>query len=162
MQEGGVYFILRRTQQFKKGGISMLKSKRVFCLSLISCFVLILSVQPAFSQQLTPAKKTAIGWVDGAKATYEEIAKYIWNNPELSLVEFKSSGKLQEYLVKNGFKVEKGVSGMPTAFVATWGSGKPVIGFLAEFDALPGLSQVAGKPVREAMIQGGTWSWMWS
>jgi len=103
---------------------------------------------------LNPAQETAITWVDGAKATYEEIAKYIWNNPELSLVEFQSSGKLQEYLVKNGFKVEKGVSGMDTAFVATWGSGNPAIGFLAEFDALPGLSQVAGKAVREAIIQG--------
>jgi len=131
------------------------KNKRIFYLCLISVFVFILLAQPAFAQDLTPAKKTAVTWVDGAKATYEEIAKYIWNNPELSLVEFKSSGKLQEYLVKNGFKVEKGVSGMPTAFVATWGSGKPVIGFLAEFDALPGLSQVAGKAVREAMIQGG-------
>ena len=133
----------------------MFKSKRIFCLFLISAFAFILLVQPAFAQELTPAKRTAIAWIDGAKASYEEIAKYIWENPELSLVEFKSSGKLQEYLAKNGFKVEKGVSGMPTAFVATWGSGKPVIGFLAEFDSLPSLSQVAGKAVREAIIQGG-------
>jgi aminobenzoyl-glutamate utilization protein B len=132
----------------------MFKNKRIFCLYLISAFVFILSVQLAFGQELTPAKKTAIAWVDGAKANYEEIAKYLWENPELSLAEFKSSAKLQEYLSKNGFKVEKGVAGMATAFVATWGSGKPVIGFLAEFDALPGLSQVGGKAVREMIIQG--------
>jgi len=132
----------------------MLKNKRIFYLSLISFFVFIFSIQPVFSQELTPAKKTAIGWIDGSKPNFEEISKYLWDNPELSLVEFKSSAKLQEYLANNGFKVEKGVSGMPTAFVATWGSGKPVIGFLAEFDALPGLSQVAGKAVREAIIQG--------
>ena len=132
----------------------MFKSKRIFCLSLISFFVFILSIQPAFSQGLTPAKKAAISWIDGSKADFEGIAKSLWDNPELSLVEFKSSAKLQEYLTKNGFKVEKGVSGMPTAFVATWGSGKPVIGFLAEYDALPSLSQVAGKVVREAIIQG--------
>ena len=121
---------------------------------LISVFVFILSVQPAFTQELTPAKKTAVAWVDGSKATYDEIAKYLWDNPELSLVEFKSSGKLQEYLAKNGFKVEKGVAGMATAFVATWGSGKPVIGFLAEYDSLPGISQIAGKAAREAVIPG--------
>jgi len=132
----------------------MFKSKRIFCLYLISVFVFILLVQPAFAQELTPAKKTAIAWIDESKATYDEIAKYLWDNPELSLVEFKSSGKLQEYLSKNGFKIEKGVSGMPTAFVATWGSGKPVIGFLAEYDALPGISQKAGQATREAVIPG--------
>ena len=108
----------------------MFKSKRIYCLYLISAFVFILLVQPALTQELTPAKKTAVGWIEGSKANFEEIAKYLWNNPELSLVEFKSSAKLQEYLVKNGFKIEKGVAGMATAFVATWGSGKPVIGFL--------------------------------
>jgi aminobenzoyl-glutamate utilization protein B len=132
----------------------MFRNKRIYCLYLISVFVFILLAQPAFAQELTPAKKTAISWVDGSKANFEEIAKYLWENPELSLVEFKASAKLQEYLEKNGFKIEKGVAGMPTAFVATWGSGKPVIGFIAEYDALPGISQVAGKAVREAIIQG--------
>src|SRR4030042_3140117 len=122
----------------------MFRSKRIYCLYLISAFVFILLAQLALAQELTPAKKTAISWVDGSKANFEEIAKYLWENPELSLVEFKASAKLQEYLTKNGFKVEKGVAGMATAFVATWGSGKPVIGFLAEFDALPNLSQKSG------------------
>jgi len=132
----------------------MFKSKRIFCLYLISVFVFILSVQSAFTQELTPAKKAAIAWIDGSKATYDEIAKYLWDNPELSLVEFKAAAKLQDYLAKNGFKIEKGVAGMPTAFVATWGSGKPIIGFLAEFDALPGISQKAGIVVRGAVISG--------
>ena len=105
--------------------------------------------------RVNPGKKTATDWVDKAKATYEEIAGYIWDNPELSLVEFKSSAKLQEYLAKNGFKIEKGVAGMPTAFVATWGSGKPVIGFLAEFDALPNLSQVKGSVTKAEIVPGG-------
>ena len=132
----------------------MFRGKRIYGLYLISAFVFILLAQLAFAQELTPAKKTAISWVDGSKANFEEIAKYLWDNPELSLVEFKASAKLQDYLAKNGFKIEKGVAGMPTAFVATWGSGKPVIGFLCEYDALPGISQVAGKAVREAIIQG--------
>jgi aminobenzoyl-glutamate utilization protein B len=133
----------------------MFKSKRIFCLYLVSVFVFILLVQPALTQELTPAKKTAVAWIDENKATYEEIAKYIWDNPELSLVEFKSSAKLQEYLSHNGFKIEKGVAGMPTAFVATWGSGKPVIGFLAEFDALPNLSQESGVATQKSIIPGG-------
>jgi aminobenzoyl-glutamate utilization protein B len=132
----------------------MFRTKRIYCLYLISAFVFILLAQLAFAQEFTPAKKTAISWVDGSKANFEEIAKYLWDNPELSLVEFKASAKLQEYLAKNGFKIEKGVAGMPTAFVATWGSGKPVIGFLAEYDALPGISQKAGKPIKEAVIAG--------
>ena len=86
-------------------------------------------------------KETAIAWIDANKIMYEEIAKYLWRHPELSLVEFKSSAKLEKYLEDNGFRIKKGVSGMPTAFVATWGSGKPVVGFLAEYDALPNLSQ---------------------
>jgi aminobenzoyl-glutamate utilization protein B len=132
----------------------MFKTKRIFFLYLIFAFVSIFFLQTASAQELTPAKKTAVAWVDGSKANFEEIVKYLWDNPELSLVEFKSSAKLQEYLAKNGFKIEKGVAGMPTAFVATWGSSKPVIGFLAEYDALPGISQKAGKAVREAVISG--------
>ncbi len=93
--------------------------------------------------QITPDKETALAWIDSSSATYEDIARYIWEHPELSLVEFKSSGRLQQYLEENGFTIEKGVANMPTAFVATWGSGEPVIGFLAEFDALPNLSQKA-------------------
>jgi aminobenzoyl-glutamate utilization protein B len=57
------------------------------------------------------------------------------------LIEFKSSALLAEELERNGFKVERGVAGMPTAFIASWGSSKPVIGILGEYDALPGLSQ---------------------
>ena len=62
---------------------------------------------------------------------------------ETGLEEVKSSKELQDLLRANGFAVEAGVAGMPTAFTATFGTGSPVIGILAEFDALPGLSQDA-------------------
>jgi aminobenzoyl-glutamate utilization protein B len=124
-------------------------SKITLCLAL-----LILAVSPAFNAELTPARKDALSWIDSNKTTYEEIARYIWENPELSLAEFKSSAKLQEYFASHGFKVEKGISGMPTAFIATWGSGKPVIGFTAEFDALPGLSQESGVATQKPIIDG--------
>ena len=82
---------------------------------------------------------------------YRKVAKSIWGYAELGFQETKSSGLLQEVLKKEGFAVETGVSGMPTAFVATYTSALQgeaqgtsdglVIGILAEFDALPGLSQ---------------------
>ena len=86
-------------------------------------------------------KDTAIDWINHQRGTYETIATYLWDHPELSLVEYKSSKKLIDFLEGQGFTVVKGVSEMPTAFVATWGEGKPRIGFLSEYDALPNLSQ---------------------
>lgn len=79
--------------------------------------------------------------VDRIKSEAFEISEYIWNNPELAMQEYKAAGKLTEYLERNGFDVEKGTAGIPTAFTAVYGSGRPVIGFSSEYDALPGLSQ---------------------
>ncbi len=74
---------------------------------------------------------------------YKERALKIWNYAELGYQEVKSSALLQLTLKDNGFSVEAGVAGMPTAFIASFGSGSPVIGILAEYDALPGLAQTA-------------------
>lgn len=74
---------------------------------------------------------------------YKDIAFAIWEYAELGYKEEKSSALLQQALKENGFKVEAGVAGIPTAFVASFGEGGPVLGILAEFDALPGLSQQA-------------------
>ena len=72
---------------------------------------------------------------------YGGIAKQIWNYAEVGYQETKSSALLQETLAKEGFTIQKGVAEIPTAFVATFGEGKPVIGILGEYDALPGFSQ---------------------
>ena len=85
--------------------------------------------------------KVAIDYLNSNFATYDKLQKTIWANPELGFLEENSSGLLKQHLRENGFTIEEGVAGMPTAFVATYGSGQPVIGFLAEFDALPALSQ---------------------
>ena len=69
------------------------------------------------------------------------VSRQIWETPELGYQENQSSALLQQELRANGFDVKAGVAGMPTAFTASFGSGKPVIGLLGEFDALPGLSQ---------------------
>ncbi|MDP9741151.1 UNVERIFIED_ORG: aminobenzoyl-glutamate utilization protein B [Bacillus sp. B2I3] len=83
-----------------------------------------------------------------------EASKKIWDFAELGLKEYRSSRLLAKLLEKQGFSIEMGVAGMPTAFVATWGGGKPVIGILGEYDALPGLSQkVSG--VKDPVEKGG-------
>src|SRR5207237_10547454 len=78
----------------------------------------------------------------------------IWAFAEPSLLEFRSSELLASLLERNGFSVERGVAGMPTAFVASWGHGEPVVGVMAEYDALPGLSQAA-QSERAELVPGG-------
>lgn len=85
--------------------------------------------------------------VDALRARAEETALQIWNYAEVGYQETRSSALLQQQLKQAGFSIQSGVAGMPTAFVATFGSGAPVIGILAEFDALPGITQQA-KPER--------------
>lgn len=86
-------------------------------------------------------KEYAFNWIESNKELIVEISDKIWEFAELGLVEFKSSALLADELEKHGFRVERGIAEMPTAFVATWGEGKPVIGIMGEYDALPGLSQ---------------------
>jgi aminobenzoyl-glutamate utilization protein B len=98
-------------------------------------------------------KGVAIKWIDDNEGRLIEISDAIWNYAELGFVEFKSAKLLADELEKHGFTVERGVAGIPTAFVATWGSGKPVIGVMGEYDALPGLSQKA-VPYKEPVVEG--------
>ena len=86
-------------------------------------------------------KKNAFDWIEGNSSRLIAISDKIWGFAELGLQEFKSFTLLADELENNGFLVQRGVAGMPTAFVAIYGSGKPVIGVTGEYDALPGLSQ---------------------
>jgi aminobenzoyl-glutamate utilization protein B len=86
--------------------------------------------------------------IDDKYNEYSKIAQQIWEFAEVGYQETKSSALLQETLNKAGFKIDKGVAGIPTAFVASYGSGKPVIAILGEFDALPGVSQDAVPEIR--------------
>jgi aminobenzoyl-glutamate utilization protein B len=122
-------------------------------IALLILFV-ILPIQESRSAEPGRAEVTALQLIDALKKSYSEVGQYLWDNPELSLDEYKASAKLINYLERYGFKVEKGVGGIETAFVATWGSGRPVIGFLAEYDALPSLSQEAGKVQQQAIMEG--------
>lgn len=98
-------------------------------------------------------KDSAFQWIDGNRDRIIEVSDEIWGYAELGLIEYKSAKLLAEELKRHGFKVEMGVGGMPTAFVAVWGKGKPVIGVMGEYDALPGLSQKV-KPEKEPLEPG--------
>ena len=89
------------------------------------------------------AQEDVLKTLDTNREQYEEVALKIWDWAELGYKEVKSSALLQETLAAEGFRIEKGVAEIPTAFVAEYGSGAPIIGILGEFDALPGLSQKA-------------------
>ncbi|MFQ5791294.1 MAG: amidohydrolase [Acidobacteriota bacterium] len=101
----------------------------------------------------TDAKKTAVAWVDANRARLTEVSRILWKYAEPGMLEYRSATLLGDALEKEGFTLERGVAGMPTAFVARYGSGKPVIGILAEYDALGGLSQNAA-PDRSPRIKG--------
>jgi len=122
-------------------------SKIVFLLLLLTLF---LNIQPAFAQ--TRATDT---FLDETRAAWQALAQSIWEKPEVGLQEKLSSAELVKALEKEGFTVKWGAGGMKTAFVATAGSGTPVVGLLAEYDALPGLSQVAGETKKKAVMENG-------
>ena len=114
---------------------------------------LFLSLPARPGDEWTPAKRTAAGAVDARAAALTEASTRIWELAEIALKERESSGLLAALLEAEGFEVERGVSDMPTAFVATYGEGPPVVAYLAEYDALPGLSQTVS-PTLEARIPG--------
>jgi len=93
-------------------------------------------------------------YLDQTRDRWEKVAKQIWDMPELGLKETRSSAALIAILEKEGFQITRGVGGESTAFVATAGSGAPVVALLAEYDALPGLSQTAGEPKKKAVTDG--------
>ena len=93
-------------------------------------------------------------WIDVHQDLIVDVHQKAWDWAEVGLKEFQTGKLLADILEENGFTVERGVAGMPTAFVATYGSGAPVIGVMAELDALPDLSQKA-VPYREPAVEGG-------
>lgn len=99
-------------------------------------------------------KRIAIEWVEGHRELVTKVHQRVWELAEVGLKEYETSKLLADILERNGFTVERGVAGMPSAFVATYGSGKPVIGIMGELDALPGLSQEA-VPYRQPRVEGG-------
>ena len=107
----------------------------------------------AFGQKIPKDKKQLIASVESHKEELISISDQIWANAEIAFQETESSKLLADYAEANGFAVKRGVADIPTAFIATYGEGKPVISVLGEFDALPGISQKA-QPTKEPLEAG--------
>ena len=90
--------------------------------------------------------------VDAKKEAFLHAGDLVWEYAEIGFKEFQSAKALTDVLKAEGFAVEEGVAGIPTAFVASWGEGKPIIGLLGEYDALPALKHAAGDPVESSEI----------
>ena len=116
--------------------------------------LLLIAATALHAQKKLPKNKAAVAEsVEKHKSDLIKISDDIWANAEIAFEEYESSKLLADYAEANGFTVERGVADMATAFVATYGSGKPVIGILGEFDALPGISQKA-LPTKEPLEEG--------
>ncbi|WFU91956.1 M20 family metallopeptidase (plasmid) [Rhizobium sp. CC1099] len=93
--------------------------------------------------------------VEGKREIFFALSDRIWDLPETNYEEYRSSDEHARLLQQEGFRVERGLAGMPTAVLGEAGEGGPVIAILGEFDALPGLSQVAGLAEQREAIAGG-------
>ncbi len=132
----------------------MIRRSSVLILSV--CLFLCLtgaSKAPVHSVAANPSKTAAVASVEHQQPALIDLSNQVWSFAETALKETRSAKVLADYAESQGFKVERGVAGMPTAFIASYGEGKPVIGVLGEYDALPGLSQKT-QPTKEPVQAG--------
>jgi aminobenzoyl-glutamate utilization protein B len=121
----------------------------ILCLTVLN--MMIMAETTADTNAL---KNQAVTKLEENKKLLIDVAEDLWEFAEIALLEYKSAKLLADIAEKEGFRVEREVADLPTAFVATYGSGRPVIGILAEYDALPGLSQ-DNVPYQKVLIQEG-------
>ena len=121
---------------------------------IISTLIVLLIFTAALhAQKVSANKKQVLSSIEKHASKLIETSDKIWAHAEIAFQETASYQELANLAEANGFKVERGVAEIPTAFVATYGSGSPVIGILGEFDALPGLSQKA-VPHKDPLMEG--------
>ncbi|MBS0201427.1 MAG: amidohydrolase [Planctomycetes bacterium] len=120
---------------------------------LLSLAVGAVSATTDAQEALRPSQRSALADIQEREAELKSVNQQIWNFAEVGLEETRSSALLVQKLKDAGFEVKVGVANLPTAFIATYGSGKPVVGILAEYDALPDLSQKVS-PIQEAVEAG--------
>ena len=132
-----------------------MKKHIVFLFALL--FVLALG-RPSRTQEsaatLTGLKQEAISEVDKLQVLTQQMVDQIYSYSELGFQEYETSRYVSGLLEKNGFNVERGVVGMPTAWVASYGSGKPVIGFITDIDCIPRASQKPGVAYHDPIVEG--------
>lgn len=114
---------------------------KILMISFVILTSSVVAQKQSAASSLEKIKTSVVNSLESSFATYKNISAQIWNFAEVGYKEVKSSALLQQELKSKGFEVQSGVAEIPTAFVASYGSGKPVIAILAEYDALPGLSQ---------------------
>ena len=128
-------------------------SSRAIFFALVYC--LRLSVTSAQVPTLEALKAEAVSSIDSRKDFTQVMVDSIFSFAELGFQETQTSKFVTEILEKEGFQIQRGVAGMPTAWVASWGKGKPVIGFMADIDGLPETSQKPGVAYHDPLIKGG-------
>jgi aminobenzoyl-glutamate utilization protein B len=111
--------------------------------TLVISLVGLLAAGTGLARDLGPAQTLALEAAGQLEELTGEISRDLWNLSETALKEERSAKLLSDILAAEGFSVESGVGGLPTAFLATWGQGRPIVGILAEYDALPGVGNAA-------------------
>ena len=125
--------------------------------AVIAVVWIVLAAAPAFAQadaKLAAYKVEAVTGVDQMAKRAQEMVDTVFSFGELGFQEVETSKYLTGLLEKQGFKVQRGVAGIPTAWVATWGSGKPVIAMGSDIDGIPQASQKPGVAFRDPIIEG--------
>jgi len=122
-------------------------------LSIVSICLLSYAAQAQLDPAVQKAKEEVKNILNNAYEQDKKTTRQLWDYAEVGFKESKSAALHVQHLQEAGFKVTTGVGDMPTAFMASYGSGKPIIGILAEYDALPGLAQEGGN-AEKAIIAG--------
>jgi aminobenzoyl-glutamate utilization protein B len=128
-----------------------MKKSCPFLMTLLAGLLVI--SQTVSADSINKKKEEAVASIERHMTEITELSDRVWRFAETALLETQSAQALADYAEARGFVVERGVAGLPTAFLAHYGEGRPVIGVLGEYDALPGLSQKA-QPVKEALQPG--------
>jgi len=129
-----------------------IKQSGVFALVLLSASLQ--TIGQSGRRKQSPNKDAVVNSIEAQRQDLTNLSDEIWAYAETALKETMSSKALANYATLKGFRVKSGVAEMPTAFIAEYGTGKPVIGVMGEFDALPGISQKV-QPQKEALVAGG-------
>jgi aminobenzoyl-glutamate utilization protein B len=122
-------------------------------LAFFSVLILVVAPNSTRANDASAAKQEAVASIDRQSTDMTRLSDQIWAFAEIALRETRSAALLADYAEAKGFEVERGVAEMPTAFVASYGRGRPIIGIMGEYDALPGISQKA-QTKKEALEEG--------
>src|SRR5262247_4529052 len=133
------------------GGLTM-KRIALCVLALSFAWAIVQSTRAQESKTLDDLKREAVAEVDKSQKLIQQMVDQIFSYSELGFQEYETSKYVTGILERNGFKVERGVAGMPTAWVASYGSGKPVIGFMTDIDCIPRASQKPGVAYHDPII----------